>query len=588
MLTLDARLEPLLRVGMRALVCLMALVVATSSRTCAQCSFAGSSMGKALTYSFEPLVGNGKLVLDVTLEFRGGPEGSAELVLPSNWAEQSHLEKQVSNLRALSSDTVVLPSVLPSVKTLRFLPNQSVKISYELTKDWEGPFVHPKQFRAVLEPTHFEFTTKNALVHPKLSPIEVVSAHFDWQKLPEDWTLETSFGADERCQSFTGLWNKVENALYAAGDFREHHGAVAGQLVVVAIRGKWSFTDEEFVEQIERIFIVEREFWHDHDFPYYLVTLSPYDIQSGGSDGSGFTNAYWLFNPWGDTLSYEVQYHLAHEGFHSWNPHKIGIVKEPGARVKWATEGFTVYYGDVLLLRAGLLPLPEYIEKLNKRIFDYESLPLKNLTNSELVARYEERSANQLPYVRGPVLALWLDAQIRQRSKGKSSLDTVLLTLARDATKNPALELTSERVLKAAEKELNRKSRKQLWSLVENGDSIPIPDFPKNPCVRLDSEELPLFDLGFDGDVLLSKKLVMNVRADSEAFKAGVRDGQEVLGMSVTWNDVNKPVRLTVRTASGQQRIEYSPKGKTMFVPQYRVNKEVWTPTPERCTFPPN
>jgi predicted metalloprotease with PDZ domain len=557
------------------------------SHACGQCSFAGSSLGKTLTYSFEPLVENGKLIVHVTLGFRGGPEGSMELVLPSNWAEQSHLEKQVRNFRALSSDTIVLDTALPSVKTLQFHPNQSVAISYELTKGWDGPFVHPKQFLGVFEPTHFEFTTQNALVHPKLNPTEVVSAHFDWQKLPAGWTLETSFGADDRCQEFTGLWDKVENALFAAGDFRVHRSAVEGQPLVVAIRGKWSFTDEEFVAQISRIVKAEREFWHDNDFPYYLVTLSPYDVQSGGSDGSGFTNAFWLFNPWGEALSYELHYHLAHEGFHTWNPYKIGIVKEPGARVKWATEGFTVYYGDILLLRAGLLPLPEYIAKLNKRIFDYESLPLKNLTNEELEARYDERSVNQLPYARGPVLALWLDAQIRKQSKGKSSLDRVLLTLASEATKNPAVELTSERVLRAAGKELNRKSRKQLANILENGESIPIPDFPKNPCVGLESEKLPLFDLGFDGDVLLSKNLVVNVQEDSEAFKAGVRDGQEVLGMSVTWNDENESVRLRVRTASGQKRIEYFPKGKTVSVPQYSVSKEVWISTPKKCTFPP-
>jgi hypothetical protein len=75
------------------------------------------------------------------------------------------------------------------------------------------------QFRAVLEPTYFEFTTQNALVHPKLNPTVAVSVHFDWQKLPADWTLETSFGAGDRCQSYTGLWNRVNEALFAGGIF---------------------------------------------------------------------------------------------------------------------------------------------------------------------------------------------------------------------------------------------------------------------------------------------------------------------------------------------------------------------------------
>jgi predicted metalloprotease with PDZ domain len=588
MFSLDARLKQLLRVGMRLLVSLVAGVAAFASHSCGQCSFAASSVGEPLTYTFEPVVANGRLTLHVTLEFKVGRDGTAELEIPSEWAGESHLQANVANFHAVSSGAEILDTDRANVRTVRLPAGQVVKIAYDLTKSWEGVFEHPKQFRGVLEPAYFEFTTQNALIHPKLTPTDVVSAHFDWQKLPSDWTLETSFGADDRCQSFTGLWYKVENALFAAGDFREHRVAVAGQPVVMAIRGNWSFTDEEFVEQIERILLVEREFWHDHDFPYYLVTLSPYDIQSGGSDGSGFTNAYWLFNPWGDTLCYEIQYHLAHEGFHSWNPYKLGVIKEPAGSVKWFIEGFTVYYGDVLLLRSGLLPLPEYIERLNKRIRDYESSPVRNLTNKEVVARYKENSVNNLSYVRGPIVALWLDAQIREQSKEKSSLDTVMLTLAQEASRNPTVELSSERVLKAAEKDLNRKSRKRLRSLVEEGVSVPIPDFPKNPCVRLEKENLPLFDLGLDGDVLRTKKLVAGVREDSEAFKGGARDGQEVLGMSVTWNDVSKPVRLTVRTADGQQKIEYFPRGKTVSISQYRVDKEAWSSNPERCAFHPN
>ena len=566
---------------------LMVCVAAFTSCTYGQCSFATSSVGEPLTYVIEPVVVNGKLILRVTLEFMGGRAGTVELELPSDWAGQSHLERQVTNLRAISSGTVVLDTPRPSVKTLRFPPNQSVKISYDLARDWEGVFEHPMQFRAVLEPTYFEFTTQNALVHPKLNPTVAVSVHFDWQKLPADWTLETSFGADDRCQSFTGLWNRVNEALFAGGDFRLRRVTLKNRSLVVAIRGKWSFSDEEAVAQIQKILEAEREFWQDQDFPFYLVTLKPYDVRSGSSDGSAFTNAFWLYLG-GDSFSYDVEYLLAHEGFHAWNPHKMGVMKGLGVSEKWFAEGFTVYYADVLLLRAGLLSLPEYVERVNRRIRDYESSPVKNLTNKKIVTRYEENSVDQLPYVRGPMVALWLDAQIREQSGNKLSLDAVMLTLARQGTENPAMELSSERVLRVAGKYLNPTSRKQLSRLVEEGASIPIPDFPKNPCIRLATEELPLFDLGFDGDVLRSKKLVAGVREDSEAFKAGVRDGQEVLGMSISWNDVSKPVRLSIRAASGRLRIEYFPRGKTVTIPQYRMDKEAWTSTPERCMFQSN
>jgi predicted metalloprotease with PDZ domain len=354
----------------------------------------------------------------------------------------------------------------------------------------------------------------------------------------------------------------------------------------VAIRGKWSFTDGEAVSEIQKVLAAEREFWGDYDFLYYLVTLKPFEVQGGSSDGSAFTNAFWLYLPRGQTFSYGVQYLLAHESFHAWNPHKMGVLREPEASEKWFSEGFTVYYADLLLMRSGLLSLPEYIERMNRRIRDYESSPVKNLSNKEVVTRYKEESVNQLPYVRGPILALWLDGQIRGQSKNKSSLDAVMLTLVRQSSGRRAMELTSQRVMQVAGKHLNRKSRKVMYRLVEEGVSIPIPDFVKNPCVHLTADQVSLFDLGFDSDVLRSKNLISSVREDSEAFKAGVRDGQEGLGMSIYWGDVSKPVKLTVRFAGGQQRIEYLPKGSIVSIPQYHLDKEVWASTPERCAFP--
>jgi predicted metalloprotease with PDZ domain len=550
----------------------------------AQCIFPASSSGNRLTYSFEPVVIDGKLTIHITLEFLGGRGGTAELELPSDWAGQTHLEGEVSNLRVLSRNAVLLDTAQPNVKTLRFYSNEAVTVSYDLVKDWQGAFGHPKQFRAVLEPAFFEFTTQNALVHLKFKSSDVVSVHFDWQRLPADWTVETSFGDDDRCQSFTGFWHKVNEALFAGGDFRIHRVIVGGQPLVVAIRGKWSFTDEDAVVRIEKILAVERAFWHDNDFPYFLVTLAPFDSANGGSDGSAFTNSFWLFLPGQDNFSYDVEYMLAHESFHAWNPLKMGPRREPAESEYWFTEGFTVYYSAVILLRSGLLSLPEYVEIANKRIRDYEASPVKNLSNRDIVARYQENSVNQLPDVRGPIVALWLDAQIRSQSKNKSSLDTVMEALVRDASKHPARELSSERVLQAAGKHLNHGSRAMFRSLVEEGMAIPVPDFPENSCVPLTMDQVSLFDLGFDEDVLRAKKQISAVKPDSEAFKAGVRDGQEVVGMSIYFGDVSKPVRLTVRSDGGRQTIEYFPRGKPISVPQYHLDRDTWPSTPERCT----
>jgi predicted metalloprotease with PDZ domain len=521
--------------------------------------------------------------------FRGGHDGQAELEFPSDWAGQSHLEAQMTNVKPLSTDTTILDTARPNIKTVRFPANSPVTVSYDLAKDWSGPFEYPKQFRAVLEPEFFEFNTQNALVHPRLSLTEVVSVHFDWTGLPAGWNLATSFGTDDRCQSFTGLWHKVNDALFAGGDFRLHRVTVAGQPLVVAIRGKWSFSDEDGVDRIQKIITAERNFWRDNNFPYYIVTLSPFDTQSGSSDGSAFTNAFWLFLSRNSDFSYGIQNLLAHESFHAWNPHKMGPIREPGEDVHWFTEGFTVYYSDLMLIRAGLLSLPEYIDRLNRRIQDYEASPVKNLSNNEIVTRYHlDNSVNQLPYIRGPVIALWLDAQIRRKSKNKSSLDTVMHKLLRDASSAPLRQLTTQRIFRTADKSLSREARKALRDLVQMGGAIAVPEFPLSACGHLTVDQIPPFDLGFNGEVLRVTSQVSGVNPGSEAYKAGVRDGQKAYGMSIYWGDVSKPVRLKVRSGGEEKTIEYFPRGNPIPVPQYHLDKEAWSSTPEACAFPVN
>lgn len=568
---------------------LMTCATAFAARCHGQCSFPQSSASGALTYIFQPTVTDGKLIIRVNVEFQGGRKGTADLELPSEWAGQSHLESEVTNLRAVSSNTVILDTPRRNIKTLRFSPNHVVTLSYDLEKDWSGAFEYPKQFRVVLEPEFFEFNTQNALVHPKLNRTDVVTVHFDWTGLPADWRLATSFGIEDRCQSFSGLWHKVNDALFAGGDFRLHRITVAGQLLVVAIRDKWPFADDEAVERIQKIVAAERNFWHDNNFPYYLITIKPFDAQKGSTDGSAFTNAFWLYLLRSQDFSYGVQYLLAHESFHAWNPHKMGPIPEPGESVHWFTEGFTVYYSDLLLVRADLLSVPEYVERLNRRIYDYASSPVKNLSNQEMVARYhEDGSLSQLPYIRGAVIALWLDAQIRKESKHRFSLDTVMHGLVRDTSKDPRRPLTTQRVLRAAAKYLNVEAVQILSRFIGKGETIPIPDFPLSSCARLTVDQIPSFDLGFDREILLAKNRVSGVNPESEAFKAGLRDGQEVVGMSIYWNDVSKPVRLKIRPADGQQTIEYFPRGKTIPVPQYHIDEKAWTSTPEECAFARN
>ena len=60
----------------------------------------------------------------------------------------------------------------------------------------------------------------------------------------------------------------------------------------------------------------------------------------------------------------------SHEYFHSWNVKRIrpaafvpyDLTQENYTRLLWAFEGFTSYYDDLMLVRAGLLTTEQYLE----------------------------------------------------------------------------------------------------------------------------------------------------------------------------------------------------------------------------------
>jgi predicted metalloprotease with PDZ domain len=516
-----------------------------------------------LDYSFEPVVTEDKLILHVALEFQSAPVDTADLVTPTAWGEATDLQKGITNLQNVHEAG-------------------KVRVTYDLVKDWVVP--PPRaDHHAILEPSYFEFNTQNALVHPRLEKLAQVEVHLDWQKLPINWSLATSFGTTDRLQTFRGSWGKMNDALFAGGDFRLHQRTIAGRTLSVAIRSQWRFTDDEAADRIEKVVALERAFWHDYDFPYYLVTVSTFGREDGSSGGGGFTNAFALYLQRTSSFGQDVQSQLAHETFHTWNPYRMGAVPDSDAGMSWFTEGFTRYYQDVVLLRAGMLSFVEYVQKINESLRNYLLSPARNVSNAELIDRRRRMGVDDdLTYSRGAATALWLDWTIRNNTRGKSSLDNLMLDLVRDVHgSKPAL--TVERVFRSASKYVDAEDLKQLREYVDQGKTIPVPDGALGRCADIQMDDIPRFDLGMDRETLLSQHIVSGVKAGSAAFAAGARDGQQVTRTNIYWNDVSKPVQLTVKSDGESRAIEYYPRGESIRrIPQYHLSGEA-VANPGQC-----
>lgn len=140
----------------------------------------------------------------------------------------------------------------------------------------------------------------------------------------------------------------------------------------------------------------------------------------------------------------------SHEYFHAWHVKRIRPAEFVGADLGaevythqlWIFEGITAYYDDLALRRCGLITVEQYLEILGRsltRLYRTEGRRHQTLEEASFDAwikfyRPDENSQNATVsyYLKGALVALALDLEIRLRTGGSCSLDEVMRALWRD------------------------------------------------------------------------------------------------------------------------------------------------------------
>ncbi len=137
----------------------------------------------------------------------------------------------------------------------------------------------------------------------------------------------------------------------------------------------------------------------------------------------------------------------SHEYFHTWNVKRIkpavfapyDYQNETYTPLLWLFEGFTSYYDDLVLVRAGIISETAYFDLLAKTI---NSVLRGNGRFKQSVAdssfdawvkyyRRDENTPNAVVsyYTKGSLVALALDLTLRAKTDGKKSLDDLMQAL---------------------------------------------------------------------------------------------------------------------------------------------------------------
>lgn len=168
-----------------------------------------------------------------------------------------------------------------------------------------------------------------------------------------------------------------------------------------------------------------------------------------------------------------------------------------------------------------------------------------------------EYLGKQLPYRQGYLLAAhW--------NRSGNSLDLAMRNLLKD-NREP---LSNARIVRALRSVGIDKVEDQIQRFVVEGETIELRRNLWGACATETRTEFHTFDSGFDWTESKSTGVIHGTKHDSNAWRAGVRDGQKV-------GDSTYPAGIEIEDTQGLRRIKYYPAAPdASVVPQYTANTE--------------
>lgn len=245
---------------------------------------------------------------------------------------------------------------------------------------------------------------------------------------------------------------------------------------------------------------------------------------------------------------------ISHEYFHTWNVKRLRPAEfarydyrqENYTELLWFFEGFTSYYDDLLLRRAGLIDDAQYLKLLNKTINQVLQTPgceVHSVAQSSFEAwtKYYRQDANSPNltvsyYTKGALVALCLDLTLRQHGvKNHSvSLDDVMRALwVRCCTGKHDGPMNEADVLAVLKELTGRSWAAEFKSWVHGTRDLPLEKLLAQHGVNVQHDPAQLaqrLGLRVTEDHSVQIKTVLN---GSAAHKAGFAPGDEWLGLEV-------------------------------------------------------
>ncbi|WP_026431436.1 M61 family metallopeptidase [Paracidovorax oryzae] len=368
------------------------------------------------------------------------------------------------------------------------------------------------------------------------------------------WSVATGLAAEKTTRAGFGTYraasyDELVDCPVEMGPFWSARFTACGvphRLVVAGAAP--SFDGERLVADTRRICETGIRFWHGAGKPPYTQYLFMLNVMDDSYGGLEHRNSTALAcsrrdlprlgearTPEGYTTLLGL---ISHEHFHTWNVKRLrpaelaryDYTQENYTRLLWFFEGFTSYYDDLLLRRAGLIDDATYLRLLAKNINQVLQTPgrrVQSVADASFDAwvkyyRQDENTPNATVsyYTKGALVGLCLDLALRR--EGRTTLDDVMRALWDRCDAGPMSEDDLLAVLEALS---GRSFAREIAEWVHGTGDLPLAEMLAAHGVALRAEAAqPAQRLGLrvsEGQGLQVKVVLRGGLAEEAGFSAG-------------------------------------------------------------------
>lgn len=480
-------------------------------------------------------------------------------------------------------EEILQPQIFSLEKTLTAESTEDenvTKIKLPADKNFEADYqlcirneAHHIDF-PIIEDDFFIFKISDAFATPEDNSEKPWHIKIHMHHFPKDFNIASSFAPASRTLTFHKNIPEFKDSVIVGGnDIQINEIKIKDKPISVVQKGSLVGLNQPLPSYFEKLINTQRNFWSDHDFSHYLVVLQEHSCQGLNPLFNGRHYDHAMIFQLGNCKEHlsparQTKWALSHELFHAWLGLKIKFDTTDHKSLVWFIEGFNDYYGLLFALRSGIISHSEYVEQYNDLMRYYFLMPIKHLSNEAIVQNYDnEFYYHMLAQMRGHFVAKELSLHLTQKNL---SLDNIMQALYSQyqTHKTPLHKLDIDAFFK---QHLDETLWEDFTQKIEFGSPLTFSAQGMGVFSALVNMEVEVPSFGFDLPLFFETQRIRHIDEDSAAFKAGLREGQQVLFHNINFIKTDKEVVIGVLENEMYHEFHFFPEKMKTTIPQYVI-----------------